>query len=340
VKQIFDKRIAGLSFSQIADDFNSLGIRSRGRKMNGVMTTGKWNTAGIERIIKNEFYIGVVKFAGMIGEGVFDRIVSRDIWDKANNEKRTNIGYKKHDFPLKGILQYNGKPLKASIIKGKFVYYHDDKNGIRISQKEIFKQLEPIVARWVFPEALLSEVTQHIRETIKNENRAICDESERVKKLRDTNDSKLSRLLDLYMDQHIERDDYESKKRECLETRQKLLDESACFDAFDLSLVEKFETLVQLLGNLSQTYQTGDDTTKGYILKSVVVQLDIDDEKSLTVHEKEPFYWLSICDFANGAPDITAVQSPLMSLLRYLQKTSLQEIRAIGTSQNTSHTLH
>lgn len=38
VKQIFDKRIAGLSFSQIADDLNSLGIRSRGRKMNGVMT--------------------------------------------------------------------------------------------------------------------------------------------------------------------------------------------------------------------------------------------------------------------------------------------------------------
>jgi hypothetical protein len=223
---------------------------------------------------------------------VFERIISRDIWNKANSDKRVAIGYKKHDFPLKGILQYQGKPLKASLIKGKFVYYHDDKNGIRISQKDIFKKLDAIVARWAIPEALLPEVTQHIRETIKDENRAICDESDKIKKLRDVNDSKLSRLLDLYMDKQIERDDYESKKKECLEVRQKLLDESACFDAFDLSLVEKFDTLVQLLTNLSQTYKEGDDTTKGYILKCALVQLDIDEEKALTVHEKEPFKWL------------------------------------------------
>ena len=169
-----------------------------------------------------------------------------------------------------------------------------------------------------------------IRKTIKDENRAICDEIDSIKKLRDNNDTMLSRLLDLYVDKMIDRDDYDLKKKEGLATRQKLVQQYSCFEAFDLSLIEKFDHLVKLLTNLSETYKTGDDTTKGYILKCSLVKLDIDDEKRLTVHEKEPFYWLSLINFQYGASDSTPVKlSPLMSLLVYLQKSSLSDIQAL-----------
>lgn len=39
-----------------------------------------------------------------IGEGIFEKIISRDIWEQANNKKRMNIGYKHQEFTLKGIV--------------------------------------------------------------------------------------------------------------------------------------------------------------------------------------------------------------------------------------------
>lgn len=64
----------------------------------------QWNKRLVEHIVKNEFYLGVVKFMDIVGEGIFEKFISRDIWEQANNVKRMNIGYKYREFLLKGIV--------------------------------------------------------------------------------------------------------------------------------------------------------------------------------------------------------------------------------------------
>ena len=48
----------------------------------------QWTKRLVEHVVKNEFYIGVVKFMDVIGEGIFERFITRDIFDEANNRKR------------------------------------------------------------------------------------------------------------------------------------------------------------------------------------------------------------------------------------------------------------
>jgi hypothetical protein len=64
----------------------------------------QWTKRLVEHVVKNEFYIGVVKFMDVIGEGIFERFITRDIFDEANNRKRLNIGYNHHEFLLKGLI--------------------------------------------------------------------------------------------------------------------------------------------------------------------------------------------------------------------------------------------
>lgn len=287
LKKIFELRANGYSFGQVADYLNDKGIKSRWRSANSV---GKWGSSNVEGIIKNEFYVGVVKFAGQIGEGVHDRIISRDLWDQVNAERRTNVGYKKHDFPLKGIVvNSEGQPLKASLIKGRYVYYHDDKSKIYISQKEIFKELEPLVSKWVFPTEVQIELEKIIRNEINQEYEATIFELNESKKLKSENEAKLSRLINLYSIGGITDVEYQKARLELLAIKSKLDDEENGFTALELSLVEKFNTLVKLLGNLSVAYKTGDDIQRGLILRSALVKLEIDSEKRLQVQQKEVF---------------------------------------------------
>ncbi len=96
LKSIFALRKDGYSYKQIAEWLNEQGIHTR--------SGAKWRTSAIDRIISNEFYMGVVKFAGQVGQGIFERIVTRDMWESVNVEKRANIGWRKHGFALKGII--------------------------------------------------------------------------------------------------------------------------------------------------------------------------------------------------------------------------------------------
>ena len=83
----------------------------------------------------------------------------------------------------------------------------------------------------------------------------------------------------------------------------KYTDEIAGFSGFDGTVAEEFSELVKLVKDIVGVYRGGDDTTKGYILKGGLVKLEIDEQKRLKVHEKEPFSWLSSYNLSIGIPN-------------------------------------
>ncbi len=287
LEKLFALRTEGYSYIQIAEYLNDRGIRTR--------TGAKWKTSTVSKIVQNEFYLGIVRFAGQVGEGIFERIVSRDLWDKANEKKRTLIGYKKHSFALKGIVvsAKTGKSLKASKIKGKYHYYHDDTHGISISEKAIFSKLESVVERWRIPDDLVPEMERSVREHILRENGSIIEERKRVEKQLSTIRERKSRLLALSLDGAIDSEDYAEAKRTLIFSEQKLVEELQCLIGMDAAIEEEFREMVKLLKDLSIAYKTGDDHLRGVILKEALVKLEVDEKKRLQVHEKEPFAWLS-----------------------------------------------
>lgn len=288
VRRIFALRKKGLSIGQIAEDLNASGIpiRGRGRDSDGT----KWNETRIDFILKNDFYVGVVRFAGQVGKGIHESLVSRDIFDEVNSDGRTLVGYRFHEFPLKGIVtDPDGKPLKASLIKKKFVYYHNDRHKTSISQKKIFEMCAPLAEKWLVPKHLVPLAKEEIRKLVTSENKAVFAELAEVRRLMAENDRKLSNLVDAYVAAKISEPEYDSRRKECESTRAKLIRDEEALAVLEGSLAEKFETLVKLLEILSQTYARLSDSEKGLLLKNALVKLEIDSEKRLQIQQKEVF---------------------------------------------------
>ena len=290
---IFQRRADGYSLKQIAEWLNERGIRTR--------SGNKWITGSLDRIISNEFYVGVTKFASQVGEGIFERIISRDLWDRVNSTNRTNGGYMKHGFALKGIVvsAITWKPLKASLIKKKYVYYHDDKHGISISEKEIFEKMEEIVGLWKIPSEYLSKIEEGILKEIHEGNNAVLAERTKLEKKIAELKKKKKNVASMYMDGKVDEEDYQDKIKEIALAEMKYVDDLDGLAWFDLVLEEEFSELVKLIRNLDGYYKLGDDDTKGCILQNALVKLEIDEQKRLIGHEKEPFTWLSSLNTSN-----------------------------------------
>ncbi|MFB0964359.1 MAG: hypothetical protein QMC36_01435, partial [Patescibacteria group bacterium] len=220
-----------------------------------------------------------------------------------NGKQRVNVGYKKHDFALKGIVtDPSGKPLKASLIKGRYVYYHSADNSVNVSQKHIFKELSALVANWIFPEGFHGELEKLVRKEIDEEHSATIAELEASRNARTKNENAMDRIISMYRDGKIDDAEYGKYRSELLAERVRLNDAVDGFAGLDMSLAEKTDVLVKLMKDLSATYESGDDVLKGCILKAGLVKLSVDSEKRLEVQQKEVFEHLFAIGYLLGTP--------------------------------------
>jgi len=64
LKEIFALRKKGYSMKQVADHLNESGVKPRFR----LNSRNVWTSSNVDKILRNEFYAGIVKFAGEVGE--------------------------------------------------------------------------------------------------------------------------------------------------------------------------------------------------------------------------------------------------------------------------------
>jgi DNA invertase Pin-like site-specific DNA recombinase len=82
----------------------------------------------IHSILSNQLYYGVVEWKGTITQGKHEPLVSRELWDECQDRLHGNAHPReqRHHFPYRGLLTCGrcGCQLTASLIKGRYVYYH------------------------------------------------------------------------------------------------------------------------------------------------------------------------------------------------------------------------
>jgi hypothetical protein len=75
VRRIFDRRIASVSWTGLADDLNDDGIPSP--------RAGHWTVSTLRGIIGNEAYLGVVRYKQRRNENAHEPLVTRPVWKAA-----------------------------------------------------------------------------------------------------------------------------------------------------------------------------------------------------------------------------------------------------------------
>ena len=202
---------------------------------------------------------------------------------------------------MKGILQYTGgKTLTATRKKGKYVYYHTNDWSFRVTQREIFEKLEKIVAQWIIPEDILPMVRDYIENQLFSEQKAINEEKNRYeKKMQDLVVQEFN-LTSIFSKGKISEEMFDLQKQEIFAEKDKIQEKINKLSAFEAADYFKFEKIIELVSNLLPAYKNGDEYTKGLIVRAGFIELLIDDEKSLKIKEKEPFYWLSLLNVQGG----------------------------------------
>ena len=72
VQEIYDRVLDGVSFTEIANDLNGRGIRTK--------HGGLWNKNSFHRLLTNDVYIGVYRHSGVVKEGGVPPILEREVF--------------------------------------------------------------------------------------------------------------------------------------------------------------------------------------------------------------------------------------------------------------------
>lgn len=288
-KKMFELRAEGKSFAEI----------SRFLAENGFVTkTGKpFATSTLQQWIKNKFYYGICEWGGYTWKHIYEPIISKKLWDLANNVGRGETPRHHEDyFPLKGWIfsAEQGIELTASIAKGKYVFYHTHANkkhieNVSIREDDIFEIFEQQLKYYSVPESVKSDFMEMVGKSHKERLDTLLKERRHISSEITKNSNIIDGLIDLRIHEELSAEDFSRKQKEYTEKAVQLNEQLQKIVAEDDSILESISNSVELLGNLINYWKNGDRYTKSLIIKMISVELFVDTEKRLYIKENAVF---------------------------------------------------
>lgn len=295
IKYIYKLRKEGKSFQYITDILNDNNIRLNWKKV---------HKSTVERIIRNTFYYGMMKWQWEYYIWNYRPIISKEDWEKANWAWRWSKPKKFKNqehllFPFKWIIKDEStwKNLIAYQKNNfKYIYYwtHTDKkeNKILINQDKIIKYFDNNIhlysMKWLYNDILKWLENYYKKQHIKNK---------KEKKEIDTKvaviEKKQSILLDYLFNWTIDENSFKIKQNEYKEELLNLQKLKNKLQKISNNIFEETINYVELLTNIENKRNTLKQSQKIWIIKFIVVEIFIDNKKELKVKEKPMFETLA-----------------------------------------------
>ncbi len=215
VREAYERYATGeYTDREIADWLNMQGYRTRRGRL--------WTKDGVRELLQNEFYMGMVKYRGTLYPGKHEPIVSRALWERAQEVReahgrapRAYAAHVERVYVLSGLLRcaHCGRTLRAQ--GGRYAYYREMSRergfedcpmaGRSIRVEEAEGQLGWLMTGFRLP----AEWREEIRAALEDEEARAAVRKERVRL-----EEKLRRVGELYADGVYERERYEAERDE------------------------------------------------------------------------------------------------------------------------------
>ena len=231
-------KIVKIAFKEFSEGKHTLASLSERLSFFGAV--GKFGKplckAVLTRMLSCKAYIGIIEYNGEGYEGNFEAIISLSdfsaVQKALNNRAKPRKVKKGHNFPFTGLLTCGecGASVTAQYAHGHggtYIYYRCTKRLGPCSQKylrsdllleQLKERLEKIALKDEWSNYMLAEVEKWEKQN-KNENKIFAQNLE-IKSVE--MESKLSKLVDEYLEGNIEKDIYLVKKDELVKTKTDL----------------------------------------------------------------------------------------------------------------------
>lgn len=283
------------SFEQISDILYSEGMRSKfGNKI---------KASTLHRNISNHLYYGVMFDDGKFYKGNHEPIISKQLFDKAQSILNGKIDSRsgKHFFPYRGFMTCAecGCVLTADKKKGRYVYYYCTNGKGKCEQhkkymasKKADKLFEEVFDLIQFDPELVEIVYLASKEKLATDKNANEDLEKTIDRRLKSAQEKRSKLMDIYLDNGLSKDDYEAKtnelKLEIIDLENQKLNISKIAQNED-STFELTKEVFLSANKAKKDFINADDDKKVKVLENLLSNLIVKDEKMASVSFKMPF---------------------------------------------------
>ena len=289
IKRIFEMRAEWHSYDLITNVITEEWLKTK-----------KWRNlprSVIERMIKNPFYYGVLDYAGELYEGKHKPLISKQLWDKANEFWRWITYIKDRELtPLKWkvIHKETWNPMCTSLLKKKYIYFHThsrslSKTKIRYNQDNLVKIFDENIRLYSIPAKYKKDVKEWIQDFH-------TEKMNYNKKKRDTLNVRLATLqnektslIKMRSNWEITADEFIELKNNLINEIQEIKNHLIQIDTYDDDILANFQNMVELLVELEDKRKTMSMEQKVWIINNIVVELKIDNKKRLYI-EENPFF--------------------------------------------------
>ncbi len=285
-------RVIRLAFEKYAKGESRLEDISNFLAKNGIVSRGGKiiSKTRASFILSNPFYIGLFKYGGERHEGKYEPIVSKKLFDKAQEILKLrgvpDRKSKNEPQPFCGLIscascgmmitgEYKVKKQKNGNVHN-YTYYHCSKKNKNIKcpepcirQEELDKQLSSLIKSVSLPPDWAEELNRLALQDHKKSAQSNSAFVEEVKKEIKNIEAKLQRLLDGYLDQVIEQEIYRAEKSKLLFTKKSLEEKISSLLQKQNDWLEPMKEWIKDAQNLSRIARDSNPFAKKVVAKEI-----------------------------------------------------------------------
>jgi len=233
----------------------------------------------IQKIIQNIFYIGLMKYRGEIFEGRHEPLISKKLFDKCQEvmSKRGKVQEShKNNFAFLGLLKCAscGCSITAERQKGHNYYRCTRKKG-HCQEKHYLREeaLTEQITSYLQKVSLSSKDTEKVLAALDSKQEQAKQQTqvkvENLKNQLSRVETKLTKLLDIFLTDALSTEEYTAKKQELLSQKMELQEKISDFEQNGLSWLESAREFVLSLNQATKLVETENKKEMTTFLKNI-----------------------------------------------------------------------
>lgn len=280
------------SFSTVADKLIADGFSRKFTKKSGMVRL-------VELILKNSFYMGMMKVNGELIPHQHPTLISEYLFTRVQeiiaNHHKAPYQYAGKLILLRGLISCGqcGGGVCGDIKKGKYVYYSCHNSKRTCVKKFVREEALLDTALTCFDDMFLSdeqinEVVAYIRSSDEQELALSRDVQRQLNKKLSIAQQRISRLVDMHVDGSIDGETYRAKHGEYKREQQELIKQLKGYEKIDNNELSAAEEVLVLAKEAKELFLSSKFEEKQQLLRLIFSNLRLNDGK-LDVELRKPF---------------------------------------------------
>jgi site-specific DNA recombinase len=297
VVKLFELRATGnYSYKQLRTEMFKYGLKNTKGKMLSVSM--------VSHILENPFYYGVMKYNGRENTHKYERLISKDLFDKCQevsaSYNKKPFQYAAKPFVFRGLVKCAkcGCSVSPEIKKGKFIYYsctnyRKNCERVYVPESELLKPVYEALQGLQMPDERIQEITDGLRKLGKSEADFHKAHMVNLRKEYDTIQDRLSKMYDDKLDGRITEEMYDTKLREYKQRESELLVDMRIHSEADEEFYLTANTVLNVAKRALEIFQSSEVPEKRQFLNFLLQNCQLQD-KTLTFDLKKPFDLIAV----------------------------------------------